>query len=135
MLVVKKRYIALIVIAVIVVAVFAIVMGVSAWLTRGLDEMAQMQINNVDLNSLSDGTYRGSFRGYRWSNSVEVVIESNRIADIRITEKHRFHREELIQELTSRVIDEQSIDVDTVSGATVSSKAFLKAIENALSGQ
>jgi len=134
-LVVKKRYIALIVIAVIVVAVFAIVMGVSAWLTRGLDEMAQMQINNVDLNSLSDGTYRGSFRGYRWSNSVEVVIESNRIADIRITEKHRFHREELIQELTSRVIDEQSIDVDTVSGATVSSKAFLKAIENALSGQ
>ena len=131
----KKRYIALIVIAVIVVAVFAIVMGVSAWLTRGLDEMAQMQINNVDLNSLSDGTYRGSFRGYRWSNSVEVVIESNRIADIRITEKHRFHREELIQELTSRVIDEQSIDVDTVSGATVSSKAFLKAIENALSGQ
>ena len=135
MLVVKKRYIALIVIAVIVVAVFAIVMGVSAWLTRGLDEMAQMQINNVDLNSLSDGTYRGSFRGYRWSNSVEVVIESNRIADIRITEKHRFHREELIQELTSRVIDEQSIDVDTVSGATVSSKAFLKAIENALSDQ
>jgi uncharacterized protein with FMN-binding domain len=134
-LVVKKRYIALIVIAVIVVAVFAIVMGVSAWLTRGLDEMAQMQINNVDLNSLSDGTYRGSFRGYRWSNSVEVVIESNRIADIRITEKHRFHREELIQELTSRVIDEQSIDVDTVSGATVSSKAFLKAIENALSDQ
>jgi len=134
-LVVKKRYIALIVIAVIVVAVFAIVMGVSAWLTRGLDEMAQMQINNVDLNSLSDGTYRGSFRGYRWSNSVEVVIESNRIADIRITEKHRFHREELIQELTSRIIDEQSIDVDTVSGATVSSKAFLKAIENALSGQ
>jgi len=132
---VKKRYIALIVIAVIVVAVFAIVMGVSAWLTRGLDEMAQMQINNVDLNSLSDGTYRGSFRGYRWSNSVEVVIESNRIADIRITEKHRFHREELIQELTSRVIDEQSIDVDTVSGATVSSKAFLKAIENALSDQ
>lgn len=131
----KKRYIALIVIAVIVVAVFAIVMGVSAWLTRGLDEMAQMQINNVDLNSLSDGTYRGSFRGYRWSNSVEVVIESNRIADIRITEKHRFHREELIQELTSRIIDEQSIDVDTVSGATVSSKAFLKAIENALSGQ
>ena len=131
----KKRYIALIVIAVIVVAVFAIVMGVSAWLTRGLDEMAQMQINNVDLNSLSDGTYRGSFRGYRWSNSVEVVIESNRIADIRITEKHRFHREELIQELTSRVIDEQSIDVDTVSGATVSSKAFLKAIENALSDQ
>ena len=135
MLVVKKRYIALIVIAVIVVAVFAIVMGVSAWLTRGLDEMAQMQINNVDLNSLSDGTYRGSFRGYRWSNSVEVVIESNRIADIRITEKHRFHREELIQELTSRIIDEQSIDVDTVSGATVSSKAFLKAIENALSDQ
>ncbi len=131
----KKRYIALIVIAVIVVAVFAIVMGVSAWLTRGLDEMAQMQINNVDLNSLSDGTYRGSFRGYRWSNSVEVVIESNRIADIRITEKHRFHREELIQELTSRIIDEQSIDVDTVSGATVSSKAFLKAIENALSDQ
>jgi major membrane immunogen (membrane-anchored lipoprotein) len=31
-----------------------------------------------------------------------------------------------------RVIREQSLQVDTISGATLTSKAFLKAIENAL---
>jgi uncharacterized protein with FMN-binding domain len=33
------------------------------------------------------------------------------------------------------VIDEQSLQVDAVTGATITSKAFLKAIENALTGQ
>ncbi|HAA85896.1 MAG TPA: hypothetical protein DCE14_06075, partial [Kosmotogaceae bacterium] len=107
----KKRHVVLIVIAFIVLALFAIVMGVGTWLTRGLEEMAQMQISDVDLSSLSDSTYPGNFKGYRWSNSVEVVIETNRISEIRVTEKHRFNREELIQELTSRIIGEQSIAV------------------------
>ena len=35
-------------------------------------------------------------------------------------------------ELINNVIKNQSLDVDVVSGATVSSKAILKAIENAL---
>lgn len=34
--------------------------------------------------------------------------------------------------LVSRVIDKQSIQVDGISGATITSNTFLKAVENAL---
>ncbi len=34
--------------------------------------------------------------------------------------------------LNDRVIESQSLQVDTISGATLSSKAYLQAVENAL---
>jgi uncharacterized protein with FMN-binding domain len=40
----------------------------------------------------------------------------------------------LEKELTDRIIASQSLDVDINTGATVNSKAFLKAVEAALSG-
>ena len=46
-----------------------------------------------------------------------------------------FERPEVTQELFDNVIAAQSIDVDVLSGATVTSKAYLKSIENALSGK
>ena len=50
------------------------------------------------------------------------------IWDILTTNKQNIH-----DELTSRIIEQQTLKVDVVTGATVSSKAFLKAVENALS--
>ena len=40
-----------------------------------------------------------------------------------------------MQSISERVVEEQSLDVDTISGATVSQKVALKAIENALEGE
>lgn len=41
----------------------------------------------------------------------------------------------MIKVLITKVVQEQNINVDVVSGATVMCKAYLKAIENALIGE
>ena len=43
-----------------------------------------------------------------------------------------FIKNETVNELTERVLSKQSTDVDAISGALADSKAFLKAVENAL---
>ena len=46
-----------------------------------------------------------------------------------------FKMDEITTELFDRVIQNQSLDVDIETGATVTSHAYLKAIENALGGK
>jgi uncharacterized protein with FMN-binding domain len=47
-------------------------------------------------------------------------------------EKQRFHLDGPVDEITSRIIEHQSLSVDVVSGATATSKAILKSVEKAL---
>ncbi len=115
----------------VVVAVVVIIGGAVVYLNRGLEEMQALVIGEVDLN-IPDGIYQGTFEGYRWSNTVAVTVEDQRILSVDVVEEHSFHRQQLVDELSNRIIEQQTPQVDVVSGATVSSKAFLKAVENAL---
>ena len=49
--------------------------------------------------------------------------------------EHKNERGAAAEEITDKVIAAQSLQVDTISGATSSSKVVLKAIENALNSQ
>jgi uncharacterized protein with FMN-binding domain len=98
----------------------------------GLKETRALQISAVDLSSIPDGTYKGSYESYRWTNSLTVTVENYRITAITpiITQSGR---EKLVAELSHKIIDAQSSKVDAVSGATASSNAFFKSVEDALS--
>ena len=97
----------------------------------GKDQTLALQIGTVDLKGVPDGEYTGNYDSYRWSNTVAVTVGGHRITDIKSL-KGPAGREGIRQDLTQRVIDAQSPAVDAVSGATADSKAFLKAVENAL---
>jgi uncharacterized protein with FMN-binding domain len=95
--------------------------------SQGLPEMQELIINDVSPDEMTDGVYRGEFNRYRWSYRVIVTIQDGMIEDIQIENGGA-----LEQELSARIIANQSLDVDINTGATVSSKAFLKAVETAL---
>jgi uncharacterized protein with FMN-binding domain len=88
----------------------------------------------------SDGTYRGScnlaippgsiavFRSFQ----VDVLVSSGRISRIDLIEPQIMRTADFFLELPARIVKEQSIHVDSVSGATFSSKSFLKAVEHAI---
>lgn len=57
---------------------------------------------------------------------------SSKVTDIKILEQTEKRRPDLTDELFARVIRAQSLQVDTISGATLTSKAYLKGVENAL---
>jgi uncharacterized protein with FMN-binding domain len=115
------------VIGIIFVTLIIIVGGGYIAASRGLPEMQDIVINDVSPDEMSDGVYTGEFNRYRWSYRVNVTVQGGRIVDIQIGNGGA-----LEQELSERIIANQSLDVDINTGATVSSKAFLKAVETAL---
>ncbi len=109
----------------------AIAFGVY-WSMSGQSEIKAMSINEVDLASVPDGTYQGTFSKGRWTYNVGVTVKDHKITAIKLLDDKMKPADKVNNEQINRVITKQSLKVDTVTMATVNSKALLKAIENAL---
>lgn len=87
----------------------------------------------MDAGDLKDGTYRGSAYGFKSTITVDVTIKGGKITNIEIVSENDdasyFNRAKAV---INSVLKKQSTSVDTVSGATYSSKGILMAIKNAL---
>ena len=123
------------VVLVLIVLFILISGGFLFYLSRGLEAGSQLVSHDVNLLLLDDGVYLGKYDGGRWSNEVAVKIKNHKISEITIINDVMFSKPEVIDELFSRVTENQSVNVDVVSGATVTSKAYLKSIEHALKNQ
>ena len=64
-------------------------------------------------------------------SAYEVTVQNGEITNINILE-HRHERGKTAEAITTKIVDEQRIDVDTISGATNSSTVIKKAVANAL---
>ena len=86
-------------------------------------ETLALEIQNVDKSTISDGKYQGVYDSYRFSNQVEVTVINHRITEINPIQIQK-GRQSLVDTLIEKVIKEQRVDIDVISGATASSKAF-----------
>lgn len=94
-----------------------------------------LPISAVDFSNLNNGTYIGDYAGGMLTmraNEVQVIVSSGKVTDIKVLKNTVGRPTEFTNELFDRVIKAQSLQVDTISGATICSKAYLKAVENAL---
>jgi uncharacterized protein with FMN-binding domain len=89
-------------------------------------------VEEVNLENINDGSYKGFFKGGRFSNSVEATVKDHKITSIK-SQGRSVPTEDVRQRIYAKVMEEQSLKIDTVSGATVTTLTTLKAIENALS--
>lgn len=118
----------------IVFAILIIGVGGFIYATLGLSKYRKMLINDVDLSKVEDGVYQGEFTGGRWKNKLEVTVKDNRITDIGLINASKSSgMADIGEKVIQQVKERQSLQIDTVSGATVHTKAILKSIENALS--
>jgi uncharacterized protein with FMN-binding domain len=117
-------------IVLIIVAVILVIIFIFA--SAGLKKVGKLNIGKIDLSKLADGVYTGEFKGYRWSNQVEVTVKNHQIAGIKIIKDIVFGSGDISKKIFDQIIQKQSLQIDTVSSATVTNKAYLKAIENAL---
>lgn len=88
-------------------------------------------IADVDLTKIADGTYDGSYSLFPVMAEVKVAVTDHRITDIKLI-KHRNGQGSWAEAMLTKVVDAQSLDVDIVTGATLSSKVILRAIAEAL---
>jgi len=77
--------------------------------------------------------YQGQFSHSKTTCTVEATIKDHRIMEINVLENGRTEYAKKAEEVLERVKGQQTLKVDVVSGATTTSKALLKAVENALS--
>jgi uncharacterized protein with FMN-binding domain len=91
-----------------------------------------MTINDVEISKIRDGSYTGSYEYGGFTYSVRCVVSQGRVDKIKILQnratKHALQAEAVIP----KIIEQQKVTVDAVTGATASSKALLKAVERAL---
>ena len=95
--------------------------------------VVETTIGEIDIADVSDGIYIGEYDVNFIYAKVEVTVEDGEIVSINILE-HRHERGKAAETVIEKMIEEQKIDVDAVSGATNSSTVIKKAVENALKG-
>jgi uncharacterized protein with FMN-binding domain len=92
-----------------------------------------MKISNIDLTKIDDGVYNGEYAYGHYTYKVEIQVNNHKITEISVVSGGESKQAKMAEGVTDRIISEQKIDVDVISGATTTSKAILKAVENALS--
>lgn len=92
-----------------------------------------LAVENNDLNNLKDGVYKGASFKFPGKMEVDVTIKDGKLSDIKLIEHKAMKKyTEAIKPLIERIIKKGSTQVDGVTGATISSNALKKAVEEAL---
>lgn len=94
-------------------------------------DVRNISVSMPDLSSVQDGKHIGEYSIPPVHVKVEVSVSNHRITGITILQ-HDHGLGSAAESIVNDAVKEQSLDIDAVSGATVSSKCILKAVENAI---
>jgi len=121
----------------------AVLIGGIVFSAPGRREVSELVIEKVSFSNLQDGIFTGEYvgkKGRMRDAAVEVTIKGGEVAAIKIVkgavDKNgralELTRGKSVQDLFQNALDTKSLAVDVISGATLTSKAHLKALEDAL---
>lgn len=118
-----------IVVGVIVVLMIAAVIIIPK---LGLPEgEVNIEVGDIDLTDVEDGTYQGSCDAGLVKVDVSVEVKDNAITSI-VINKHDNGLGKKAEKIVDSILKQQSLAVDAISGATISSDAIRKAVEVAV---
>ena len=127
-----------------VVAVFAVIFVIVLVYRGGGSSSAGAKTMNAgletlpsygfDLSAVPDGTFRGESSFGSFTCRVDVTVKNHTIEAIEIVDSGKGQDSPEGRATIKKVLDEQTPYVSAVSGATISTKTFLRALENALLG-
>ena len=89
--------------------------------------------SEVSTDNLRDGEYEGTATGYGGPLTVRITIKDGKLTDIKVisqTETPEYFNK--AKAVIDKILSSGSVDVDSVSGATISSNAIKKAVADAL---
>ena len=100
----------------------------------GSSSFATIEASLPAMNDKPDGVYRGNYdlKGSPVKVTLDVTVQDEKITAIKIIKHFCSPIGKKAEKIIDQVIIKQDLKVDAVSGATGSSKAILKAVENAL---
>lgn len=110
----------------------AAVVVANVWMTATqLATYRRLPVADVDLSRIADGEYEGEAT-FGFTYGVRVMISGGGISDVAVTRNRGSGYARLAELVRTKVLRAQRLGIDGVSGATTTSKALLKAMEDAL---
>jgi len=90
--------------------------------------------NESNGKTYKDGVYEGYGTGNGGEVKVSVTITDGKISEIKVLEHNETEGigSVAVENLPSKIIEAQSTEVDTVAGATLTSKAIIEGVNMAL---
>jgi uncharacterized protein with FMN-binding domain len=115
-----------------IISVFMLTAFIAACSTE--DKVA---IRNVDLSKIPDGSYKGFYKfapNDRSFYNVTTTIKNHKIVniDLQFDQRIKSRFTTMAKAVFNRIIEKQTPNVDVVTGATKTSKEYMKAVENSL---
>lgn len=121
-----------IILILLLLAVVSIVIVQGTRLYRYKQKAAATIIEAVDLSRIPDGIYQGEYDLDYVNATVAVSVRDSKIIEVRIIEHKHERGQDAEEQIPEKIVQQQTVKVDAVSGATNSSKAIMKAAELAL---
>lgn len=90
-----------------------------------------LNVTDVDLASVEDGKYVGICQNKILFAVVEVEVTDHEISNIEVLEHKKTYLKQA-NKIADFIVEEQSLEVDAITGATLTSDTVKKAIEDAL---
>ena len=111
---------------------FAILLiGLLVWQLLGC-ATEKIAVGPIPEDVLTDGTYEGSASVGPVKVVAKVTIDNHRIAQVELLEHRTWKGGAAERIIPGRIVEAQSTRVDAVSGATMSSRAIMNAVEVAI---
>lgn len=117
------------VLSVTVTAVLSVLVSAFAFAT--LLRPTKMESGPVDLGSVADGEYIGFCQNKILFGVVRVSVQDHRMTNIQVL-AHKESYRNYADQTAKAVMASQSLETDSISGATFTCDTIKKAIENAL---
>jgi len=118
-------------IIIVVIIIFIGLFIAYKWIDNNLENLKTDEIEIVNLNEVEDGSYTGKSSTFPIEVEVLVEVENHEIMQIELV-KHFNGQGNDAEKILDRVIEQNSLNVDVITGATYSSHVILNAIADAL---
>ncbi len=88
----------------------------------------------ISKGNLTPGTYNGEFQGMGGKVKVQVTVDKDKIIDIKVLDNYETPGvgTVAIEKLPKEIIERQTLEVDAISGVTLTSNAILASVEDCL---
>ncbi len=101
-----------------------------------VEENEEEDVEDATDVTYTDGTYEGIGEGYKGDIKVSVEVADGAITNVEILEQEETEGlgDAATEEVAQKIVEENSTEVEVVSGATWSSEGTMEAVTNALEG-
>lgn len=99
---------------------------------RGMDEVRSQTVVPLDMGTVADGVHEGQYCHARWCYKVRARVAGGRIDCLWTVQPKDSPSDSFNRKVYKQVLERQNVFADAVSGASITTRAVMKAVENAL---